>query len=161
MARTKIVRKQIRRAIPTNNIVRAITFICTSTFVLSAVALSYYLHTHGTQFDNFLDKLSKSEILKPIAQFVKTHKDQTVGVLLAGTSALTALPTTIAPAIAIAVSAAIYSLPTAPYLEYLLLTFSTLIFFKVRGSKSKLITLILIFATLALGWWGTKLFSLG
>lgn len=157
----KPIRRVARRPSPAvlQKIMKAATFILTSSVVLISIIGTYYLHTHETQFDTFVSKFEKSEVIKPIAEYIKLHSNKTVGSILATTSILSAVPTSIAPAAAVATSAFIFLAPQAPYAEYLFLTLSLLLFFRVKGNTAKLAVSALILISLALGWWGTKLFT--
>lgn len=125
-----------------------------------AVAVSLYLYLNPTIITNFCAKFYKSELLKPIFEYIATRPQQTAGFVLAGTASLTVLPTRYSFASFIVLGILIFTCPQAEYLEYFLLTAFTTLFIKIRNIRARIVLLVVIILTLALGWWGKKLWKL-
>lgn len=125
-----------------------------------AIAVSLYLYTSPNLIQDFCKKFYSSEILKPIFTYISNHAKQTAGFILAGTAALTGLPARYSFAGFIILGVIIYTCPQADYLEYFLLTAFTLLFIRLRNIRARIIVVVLIILTLAIGWWGQKLWKL-
>jgi len=142
-------------------VVNTATAILGNPLFLISIAVSLYLYTNPDVIKTFCKKFEKSTLLKPIFDFISQRALQTAGFVLSGTACLTTLPSRFSFAGFIILGFVCYLLPAANYFEYFMLTASTILFIRIRNIKARIIVVVLIIITLALGWWGLKLFALG
>lgn len=156
--RYRRIRTRSRNIIST--IINTSTRLIGNPMFLIAIAVSLYLNSNQTLIKTFTDKFANSQLLSPITNYIGNHTQQTVGFILAGTTSLTVLPPSFSFAAFILLGFVCYLAPAADYVEYFALTAFSLLFIRIRNIRARIILIVLIVLTLALGWWGKKLFSL-
>lgn len=163
MAKTKIQRKRKPSRVSNvfSQVLNSLIYIISNPMILVAIAVSLYLFLNPTLIQDFCKKFYNSALLKPIFEYIHDHAKQTAGFILAGTSCLTVLPHRYSFAGFIILGFVIYLCPVAAYLEYFCLTIFTILFIKTRNIRARIVVILFIILTLALGWWGVKLFGLG
>lgn len=134
------------------------SIVANPTFIICLI-LGFYLSTHTTEVTKFLNKFTNT-LLKPIVDYLKLHIDKVPGALLLTSTSLSLTQSKYSIISTIISGVLVFEfLPASTkYLEYCILAFFNILFWKIKSTRAKILVVVLAAITISAGLWGKEFF---